>query len=125
MGAALRKFDVLSLTDAAAARIRDVMANATMPAAGIRVGVKNGGCAGMTYTLELAANAIPGEDSVTEKGVTVFIDRKAVLFLLGSVMDYEESPLRSGFLFKNPNEVSACGCGESVQLKPAEDRPQA
>ncbi|MFO1184264.1 MAG: iron-sulfur cluster assembly accessory protein [Bauldia sp.] len=118
----LPNFAVLTLTDAAAARIREIVANATQPVAGVRVGVKNGGCAGMTYTLELAVQAVPGEDAVADKGVTVFVDRKAVLFLLGSVMDFEESALRSGFVFRNPNEVSACGCGESVQLKPAETR---
>lgn len=122
MGAPLPKFDVLTLTDAAAERIREVLAGAKTAAVGVRVGVKNGGCAGMTYTLELAAEAVAGEDTVSDKGVTVFVDRKAVLFLLGSVMDYEATALRSGFVFKNPNEVSACGCGESVQLKAAPER---
>jgi len=121
MGAPLPRFQVLSLTDAAAARIREVVAASADPIAGVRVGVKNGGCAGMAYTLEPAATVDPGEDCITDKGVTVFVDRKAVLFLLGSVMDFEETKLRSGFVFKNPNEVSACGCGESVQLKPAEE----
>src|SRR5205809_8088885 len=114
MGAPLPKFQVLSLTEAAAARIREVVAASSTPIAGVRVGVKNGGCAGMAYTLEPAATADPGEDSVTDKGVTVFVDRKAVLFLLGSVMDFETTKLRSGFVFHNPNEVSSCGCGESV-----------
>jgi len=121
MGAPLPIFQVLSVTDAAAARIREVVAASPTPIAGVRVGVKNGGCAGMAYTLEPATTVVPGEDSITDKGVTVFVDRKAVLFLLGSTMDFEETKLRSGFVFTNPNEVSACGCGESVQLKPAEE----
>jgi iron-sulfur cluster assembly protein len=113
---------VISLTDAAAARIREIVADSETPLAGVRVGVKNAGCAGMAYTLDAVAVADPADDHVADKGVSVYVDPKAVLFLLGSKMDYETTKLRSGFIFQNPNEVSACGCGESVKLKPAERR---
>ena len=115
---ALPSFKVLSLTDAAATRIRDLMARAETPIAGLRVGVKNGGCAGMSYTMEYAETPKPGEDVVEDKGVTVFIDPKAVLFLLGTEMDFQTTKLASQFVFNNPNQTSACGCGESVALTP-------
>ena len=113
------KFKVLSLTDAAADRIKAIIADADRPIAGLRVGVKNGGCAGMSYTMEYAEGAKPGEDMVEDRGVTVFVDPKAVLFLLGTQMDFEISKLSSQFVFKNPNQTSSCGCGESVALTPA------
>ena len=116
MGLSLK---VLSLSDAAANRVREVVAGSKTPIIGIRVGVKNGGCAGMSYTIEAAESVNPGDEVVTEKGATVLVDPKAVLFLLGTEMDYQTSTLKSGFVFNNPNQVSACGCGESVQLKPA------
>ena len=122
MGTPRPKFQVLSLTDAAAARVREIVTDSETPIAGVRVGVKNAGCAGMAYTLDAIAAVDPADDVVADKGVTVFVDPKAVLFLLGSTMDYETTRLRSGFIFQNPNEVSACGCGESVKLKPAERR---
>jgi iron-sulfur cluster assembly protein len=110
---------VLRLTDAAAARIKDVMARASTPVAGVRVGVKNGGCAGMEYTMEYAAAVNPADEVVEDKGVKILIDPKAILFLLGTEMDYKTEKLSAQFIFKNPNQTSACGCGESVQLTPA------
>lgn len=110
---------VMTLTDAAAERIREIMASKDQPVAGLRIGVKNGGCAGMEYTMQWAEQAEKLDEVVEDKGVKVLIDAKAVLFLLGTEMDYEVSKLKSGFVFKNPNQTSACGCGESVQLTPA------
>jgi iron-sulfur cluster assembly protein len=111
---------VVSLTDAAAARVRQIMERADADHAGLRVGVKNGGCAGQEYTLEYAAERLPLDEVVEDKGVTILIEPKAVLFLIGSVIDYEESKLSSKFVFRNPNETDACGCGESVTIVPAE-----
>ena len=116
---ALPSFKVLTLTDAAADRVKDIMAKADRPIAGVRVGVKNGGCAGMSYTMEYAEAGKPGEDVVEDKGVKVFVDPKAVLFLLGTQMDFQTTKLASQFVFNNPNQTSACGCGESVALTPA------
>src|SRR5215204_1036045 len=116
---ALPSFKVLTLTDAAADRVKDIMAKAEKPIAGVRVGVKNGGCAGMSYTMEYAEAPKPGEDVVEDKGVKVFVDPKAVLFLLGTEMDFETTKLASQFVFRNPNQTSACGCGESVAITPA------
>ena len=110
---------VMRLTDAAAARIRDLMAKAERPIAGLRVGVKNGGCAGMAYTMEYAESVNPADEVVEDKGITILIDPKAVLFLLGTEMDFKTEKLSSQFVFNNPNQTSACGCGESVQLTPA------
>jgi iron-sulfur cluster assembly protein len=112
---------VIRLTDAAAERIKYVMANATSAIIGVRVGVKNGGCAGMAYTMEYAVAAAPADEVVEDKGVRVLIDPKAVLFLIGTEMDYKTEKLSAQFVFNNPNQTSACGCGESVQLKPAAD----
>ena len=116
---ALPSFKVLTLTDAAANRVKDIMAMAERPIAGVRVGVKNGGCAGMSYTMEYAEAGKPGEDVVEDKGVKVFVDPKAVLFLLGTQMDFQTTKLASQFVFNNPNQTSACGCGESVAITPA------
>jgi iron-sulfur cluster assembly protein len=110
---------VMRLTDAAAARIKQAMAQADRPVAGVRVGVKNGGCAGMEYTMEYAENVAPTDEVVEDRGVKILIDPKAVLFLLGTEMDYRTEKLSSQFVFNNPNQTSACGCGESVQLAPA------
>jgi iron-sulfur cluster assembly protein len=110
---------VMRLTDAAATRIKDVMARATKPVAGVRVGVKNGGCAGMEYTMEYAESVNPADEVVEDKGVKILIDPKAILFLLGTEMDYKTEKLSAQFIFNNPNQTSACGCGESVQLTPA------
>jgi iron-sulfur cluster assembly protein len=112
---------VMRLTDAAADRIKAVMAKADRPIAAVRVGVKNGGCAGMAYTMEYAEKANPLDEVVEDKGVRILIDPKAVLFLLGTEMDYKIDRLSAQFVFNNPNQTSACGCGESVQLEPAAD----
>lgn len=111
---------VMTLTDAAAERVKAIMAKASKPVVALRVGVKNGGCAGMEYTMEWAEAQKPLDEVIEDNGVKVFIDPKAVLFLLGTQMDYKESTLKSGFVFNNPNQTSACGCGESVLLKQAE-----
>ena len=113
------KPQVMKLTDAAADRVREIMAKSEKPVVGLRIGVKNGGCAGMEYTMEWAEDQKPFDEVVEDKGVKVLIDAKAMMFLLGTEMDYQTSTLKSGFVFNNPNQVSACGCGESVQLKPA------
>ena len=112
-------FKVITLTDRAADRLKAIMADAERPIAGLRVGVKNGGCAGMSYTMEYAEERKAGEDMIEDRGVTVFIDPKAVLFLLGTEMDFQTSKLSSQFVFNNPNQTSACGCGESVAITPA------
>ena len=115
----LPSFKVLTLSDAAANRVQEIIEKADRPIAGVRVGVKNGGCAGMSYTMEYAEGAKPGEDVVEDEGVKVFVDPKAVLFLLGTEMDYQTTKLAAQFVFKNPNQTSACGCGESVAITPA------
>ncbi|HEX8167850.1 MAG TPA: Fe-S cluster assembly scaffold SufA [Beijerinckiaceae bacterium] len=115
----LPSFKVLTLSDAAARRVQEIIEKADRPIAGVRVGVKNGGCAGMSYTMEYAEGQKPGEDVVEDKGVKVFVDPKAVLFLLGTEMDYQTTKLSSQFVFRNPNQTSACGCGESVAITPA------
>lgn len=114
------RFQVLTLTDAAATRVRDIVADSAEPAQGIRIGVKNGGCAGMEYTVNLVSEPNPADDVVELDGGKVFIDPAATLFLLGTEMNYEVTKLRSGFVFNNPNQTSACGCGESVELTPAD-----
>lgn len=111
----------MTLTDAAAVRVREIMANSDKPIAGLRVGVKNAGCAGMEYTLDYAESADPMDDVVEDQGVTLYIDPKAVLFLLGTQMDYRIDKLKAGFVFNNPNQTSACGCGESVAITPASE----
>ena len=110
---------VMTLTEAAAERVREIMNRSERPVLGLRIGVKNGGCAGMEYTMEWADRQEKLDEVVEDKGVRIFIDPKAVLFLLGTEMDYRVEKLRSGFIFNNPNQTSACGCGESVQLTPA------
>ena len=110
---------VVTLTEAAAERVRDIMAKAEKPYAGLRVGVKNGGCAGQEYVLEYAETADPLDEIVEDNGVRILIEPKAVLFLLGSEIDYEVTRLASKFVFHNPNETDACGCGESVTIVPA------
>jgi iron-sulfur cluster assembly protein len=113
----------MRLTDAAALRIKDVMAKAEGALMGVRVGVKNAGCAGMAYTMEYAKDAGPHDEVVEDKGVRILIDPKAVMFLLGTEMDYKTDKLSAQFVFNNPNQTSACGCGESVQLTPAAEQP--
>ena len=108
---------VVSLTDRAAERVKEIIARGDKPF--LRVGVKNGGCAGQEYVLDYADKADPLDETVQEKGVTVLIEPKAVLFLIGTEIDYEVSRLSSKFVFRNPNETDACGCGESVTIVPA------
>ena len=110
---------VVTLSDAAANRVREIMARAVKPYAGLRVGVKNGGCAGQEYVLEYAEAANALDEVVEDKGVTILVEPKAVLFLVGTVIDYEVSKLSAKFVFRNPNETDACGCGESVTIEPA------
>ena len=119
MAVARPKPQVVRLTEAAAERIKAVMAKADRPIAAVRVGVKNGGCAGMSYTMEYAEKIDPLDEIVEDKGVRILIDPKAVLFLLGTEMDYKVDRLSAQFVFNNPNQTAACGCGESVQLEPA------
>ncbi len=116
MGARLQ---IMSLSQAAIDRVKELVAKAEGPVAGLRVGVEKGGCAGMSYTMELAEAARPGDEIVEADGVHVLVDAKAVLYLLGTQMDFERTKLRAGFVFRNPNETSACGCGESVAITPA------
>jgi iron-sulfur cluster assembly protein len=110
---------VVTLSDAAAARVKEIMDRAEAPYAGLRVGVKNGGCAGQEYVLDYAAAADPLDEVVEDKGVKILIEPKAVLFLIGTEIDYEVSRLAAKFVFRNPNQVDACGCGESVTIVPA------
>jgi iron-sulfur cluster assembly protein len=110
---------VVRLTEAAAQRVREIMDAAEKPVAGLRVGVKNGGCAGMSYTMEWAEAVGPHDEVVDDKGVKVLIDPKAIMFLLGTEMDFKADKLSSGFVFNNPNQTAACGCGESVSIEPA------
>jgi iron-sulfur cluster assembly protein len=109
---------VVSLTPSAAERVQEIMAKADQPYAGLRVGVKNGGCAGQEYVLEYAQNANPLDEVVEDHGVTILVEPKAVLFLIGTVIDYEVTKLSAKFVFRNPNETDACGCGESVTIVP-------
>src|SRR4051812_14001427 len=111
---------IMSLTDAAAKRVREIIADSATPVAGVRVGIKDAGCAGQSYTLDYVSAPIKGDDHVVDKGVDVYVEPKATLFLLGTVMDFEEDMLKSGFTFRNPNQTGECGCGESVTLKPAD-----
>ncbi|MEN0654143.1 MULTISPECIES: HesB/IscA family protein [Hyphobacterium] len=104
----------LSLTDAAAERVKELMAG--RDAGYLRIGVKNGGCAGMEYVMDYVAQPDPLDERVDDKGVSIVVDGKSLLFLLGSMIDYETTTLHSKFVFRNPNETDACGCGESVTL---------
>ena len=112
---------VLSLTDASAERVKAIMARSETPVAGLRVGVKKGGCAGMEYTLEYAAEVRPIDEVVEDKGVRILIEPSAILFLLGTEMDFKSDKLTSGFVFNNPNQTSACGCGTSVEIRAARE----
>ena len=107
------------LTDAAAVRLNEIMRNAQGKYLGVRVGVTNGGCAGMSYTMAYAEDTKPFEEVMEDKGVKIFIDPKAILFLIGTELDFETTKLGSRFTFKNPNQTAACGCGESVSITPA------
>ena len=109
----------VTLTDRAAERVREIMAKAEKPYVGLRVGVKNGGCAGQEYVFEYAEEAALLDEVVEDKGVKILIEPKAVLFLIGTEIDYEVGKLSAKFVFHNPNETDACGCGESVTIIPA------
>ncbi len=113
-------FQIMSLTDAAAERITEIIEDSDKPVIGLRVGIKNAGCAGVSYTMEYVETSIAGDDHVQDKGVNVWVDPKATMYLLGTVMDFEEGKMGSSFTFNNPNQTGACGCGESVTLAPAD-----
>lgn len=115
-----RRLSVITLTEAAAERVRDILSAKELPEGGLRVGVRNGGCAGMSYTMDVVAAPEPGDEVIEDNGARVFVASPAVLFLLGSRMDFRTTKLSATFVFENPNEVSACGCGESVSLKAAD-----
>jgi iron-sulfur cluster assembly protein len=112
-------FAILSLSDAAASRVREI-ASSRADAKGVRISVKKGGCAGMEYKVDLVTEASPRDDHVERDGAHVWVAPEAALYLLGTEMDFEETKLRTGFAFRNPNQTSACGCGESVELKAAD-----
>ena len=116
-------FEVITLTQAARNRVGEIMSGKP-DAEGIRIGVKNGGCAGMEYTIDLVEEPIAGEDKVVVPEGTIYVAPQAVLFLLGTELDFEITKLRTGFVFNNPNQSSSCGCGESVELTPAEMTPE-
>jgi iron-sulfur cluster assembly protein len=111
---------VMSLTPQAVARVNELIAGAGRPVAGLRIGVRNGGCAGMAYTMDLADSLAPGDELVEQDGARVLVDPKAILFLIGTQMDYQTGLWSSGFVFNNPNQTAACGCGESIALTPAD-----
>jgi iron-sulfur cluster assembly protein len=113
-------FAVMTMTDAAADRVKAIVGNSGAEAKGIRVGIKKGGCAGMEYTIDLVTEPSAKDDLIEHAGANVWIEPAAVLYLLGTQMDFEVTKMRSGFTFNNPNQTSACGCGESVELKPAD-----
>ena len=115
---------VMMLSDAAVDRICQIMAKSDTPIVGIRVGVKKGGCAGMEYTMQYAESFGPHDEVIEDKGVKILIEPKAILFLLGTEMDFKVDKLKSGFIFNNPNQSSACGCGESVAITPAAQQQQ-
>ncbi len=107
---------VITITEAAASRVKALMARAEKPVKGLRVGVKSRGCSGLSYFVEYADEKKKFEDVVEDKGVTIFVDPTAVMFLIGTEMDYKEDKLQSGFVFNNPNEKARCGCGESFSV---------
>jgi len=107
---------VITLSDRAAERVKEIMAQAEEQVVGVRVGVASGGCAGMSYVMEYAKKANPNDEIIEDKGVKVLIDPKAIMYLLGTEMDYKKEELSSTFVFKNPNETERCGCGESFKI---------
>ena len=113
------RFTVISMTDRAAERVREIV-DTRDGALGIRLGIKKGGCAGMEYTVNVVTEPDKRDDHVEHAGANVYVAPEAALFLLGTQMDFEVTQLRTGFTFRNPNQSSACGCGESVELKPAD-----
>ena len=115
----------MTITEAAAARVREIIANSDKPIVGVRIGVKNAGSAGMSYTMDFAQEIGRFDEVVEDKGVKIVIDAKAVMYLLGTEMDFKTEKLSSTFVFNNPNQTSACGCGESVAITPAQDDARA
>jgi iron-sulfur cluster assembly protein len=113
-------FAVMTITDTAASRVKAIVAGSAPDALGVRIGIKKGGCAGMEYTIDLVTAPDAKDDLVEFDGAKVWVQPSAVLYLLGTQMDFEVTKMRSGFTFNNPNQTSACGCGESVELKPAD-----
>ena len=113
-------FAVMTMTEAAALRVKAIVDNSGPDAKGLRVGIKKGGCAGMEYTIDLVTEPSAKDDFIEFQDAKVWIEPSAVLYLLGTQMDFESTKMRSGFTFTNPNQTSACGCGESVELKPAD-----
>ena len=107
---------VITLSDRAANRVKEIMSNAKETIIGVRVGVASGGCAGMSYVMEYAKKANPNDEIIEDKGVKVLIDPKAIMYLLGTEMDYKKEELSSSFVFKNPNETERCGCGEAFKI---------
>jgi len=107
---------IIKLSDNAVSRIKEIMSKADSTTIGVRVGVKSGGCAGMSYIMEYANDVKPNEEIVEDKGIKVLIDPKAVMYLLGTEMDYKKEKFSSQFIFKNPNETERCGCGESFKI---------
>ena len=107
---------IIKLTDNAASRIKEIMANAKEDSIGVRVSVKAGGCAGMSYVMEYTKEHNPNDEVIEDKGVKVFVDSAAVMYLLGTEMDYKIEELSSSFVFNNPNETERCGCGESFKI---------
>jgi len=107
---------VIKLSDKAAERIKEIMTNDPSKSIGVRVGVKSGGCAGMSYVMEYAKEINPNDEVIEDKGVKVFIDPGAIMYLLGTEMDYKKEQFSSSFIFKNPNETERCGCGESFKV---------
>ena len=116
---------VVTLTERAASRMKAIMAAAEDDFVGVRIGVKNGGCAGMEYTMDYATEAAPLDERVSSEGVDILIDPKAILFLLGTRIDYVTEKMASRFVFENPNQTDACGCGESVTIVPAREEDAA
>ena len=108
---------VIKLSDNAALRIKEIMSNAGNDSLGVRVSVKTGGCAGMSYIMEYTKKINPNDEVVEDKGVKVFVDSSAVMYLLGTEMDYKKEELSSSFVFNNPNETERCGCGESFKIE--------
>ena len=106
----------ITITDKAVSRIKEIMSSAEQSTIGVRIGVKSGGCAGMSYVMEYATDIKPNEEIIEEKGGKVLIDHKAVMYLLGTEMDYKKEKFSSQFVFKNPNETERCGCGESFKV---------
>ena len=116
IGIKLMSEQIIKLSDSAASRIKEIMSKADGKTIGIRVGVKSGGCAGMSYSMEYAKDKKANDEVIEDKGVKVFIDAAAIIYLLGTEMDYKKEKFSSQFIFKNPNETERCGCGESFKV---------